>query len=214
MPVLFTQNFDVIQEKEAEYGEFIAAYLPRMNEMGLAAVGGYYVEVGFGPRVVGVHRAADLTELSQVISSKNFRDLNLNLKSFVFNYSYTVHEPLGRLKRQEYTIQKGVWKFHQYYDLRPGMKGQYGDFIINEHIPALKTIDYMEITGGWNTVIGGTSEIVAEFTFRDPVDIGRLLNNEDFRKTTLKLKNGYVANYKSRILRCTERFDEPKWFRL
>ena len=63
-------------------------------------------------------------------------------------------------------------------------------------------------------VIGGTSEIVAELTFRDPVDIGRLLNNEDFRKPTLKLKNGYVTNYKSRILRCTERFDEPKWFRL
>jgi hypothetical protein len=214
MPVLFTQNFDVIQDKEAEYGEFVAAYLPKMTDIGLTTVGGYYVEVGFGPRIVGAHVAADLTELSRIISAKRFRDLNLGLKSFVCNYSYAVLEPLGRLKNKDYTIQKGVWKLHQYYDLRPGMKAQYRDFIVNEHIPTLAKIEYMEVTGGWNAVIGGTSEIVAEFTFRDPVDIGRLLNNEDFRKITLKLRNGYVTNYKSRILRCTERFDEPKWFRL
>jgi len=72
----------------------------------------------------------------------------------------------------------------------------------------------MEVTGGWNVVIGGVSEIIAELTFKDPVDIGRLLNNEDFRKLNLKLKTQYVTNYTSRILRCTERFDEPKWFRL
>jgi hypothetical protein len=63
-------------------------------------------------------------------------------------------------------------------------------------------------------ILGGVSEIIAELTFKDPVDIGRLLNNEDFRRITLKLMNEYVLNYKSRILRCTERFDEPKWFRL
>ncbi len=214
MPVLFTHNFDVIQDMEGEYGEFITSYLKEMTNMGLTTVGGYYVEVGFGPRIVGAHTAFDLTDLARIISTKRFRDLNLGLKSLVCNYSYAVHEPLGRLKKGDYTIQKGVWKLHQYYDLRPGMKGQYGDFIVNEHLPILGAIDYVEVTGGWNTVMGGASEIVAEFTFKDPIDIGRLLNNEDFRKTTLKLKNGYVTNYRSRILRCTERFDEPKWFRL
>ena len=63
-------------------------------------------------------------------------------------------------------------------------------------------------------VLGGISEIIAEFTFKDPLDIGRLLNNEDFRKITLKLRTDYVLNYQNRILRCTERFDEPKWFML
>ena len=101
---------------------FIAAYLPQMNEMGLRQWEDITWRWDSAPRVVGVHRAADLTELSRIISTKRFRDLNLNLKSFVFNYSYTVHEPLGRLKKEEYTIQKGVWKFNQYYDLRPGMK--------------------------------------------------------------------------------------------
>jgi hypothetical protein len=63
-------------------------------------------------------------------------------------------------------------------------------------------------------VMGGISEIIAEFTFRDPVDIGRLLNSEEFRRITLKLRTLFVTNYASRILRCTERFEEPKWFRL
>jgi hypothetical protein len=63
-------------------------------------------------------------------------------------------------------------------------------------------------------VIGGISEIIAELTFKDPLDIGRLLSNEEFRKLTLKLRTRFVSNYASRIMRCTERFDEPKWFRL
>ncbi len=132
----------------------------------------------------------------------------------VYNYVAGVYEPTGNVKREKYSIQKGVWKFNQYYDLRPGIKKEYADFIMNEHIPALKDLDYLEITGGWNVLFGGFSEIIAEFTFKDPIDIGRLLNNEDFRKVTMKLRNGYVLNYRSRILRCTERFDEPKWFRL
>jgi hypothetical protein len=63
-------------------------------------------------------------------------------------------------------------------------------------------------------VLGGANEILAEFTFTDPVDVGRLLNNDEFRRLTFQLKTDYVVNYSSRILRCTERFDEPRWFRL
>jgi hypothetical protein len=82
------------------------------------------------------------------------------------------------------------------------------------HIPTMEKIDYIEVTGGWNVMLGGISEIIAEFTVKDPVDIGRLLNNEDFRKISLKLRTDYVLNYQNRILRCTERFDEQKWFTL
>jgi len=106
-----------------------------------------------------------------------------------------------------------VWKFNQYYDLRPGVKKDYAEFVINEHLPTMGKIDYVKVTGGWNVVLGGFSEIIAEFTFTDPIDIGRLLANEDFRKITLKLKNKYAINYMSRIIRCTERFDEPRWFK-
>ncbi|HVN22553.1 MAG TPA: hypothetical protein VMT71_01180 [Syntrophorhabdales bacterium] len=215
MSVLFTTAYDIIPGKEDEYANFIAGtYLKELAATGLTPVGGYYVEVGFGPRVIGVNLATDLELLSRVITSERFKQLSLNVKSLVYSYRTTVLEPTGRVKRETYTIQKGVWKFNQYYDLKPGVKKEYADFIVKEYLPTIQKIDYMEVTGGWNVVLGGVSEIVSEFTFKDPVDIGRLLNNEEFRKLNLKLKGKYVLNYASRVLRCTERFDEPRWFRL
>lgn len=215
MPILFTMSWDIIPGNEQVYSELIAqTFLPEATAMGLVPVGGYYVEVGFGPRVIGVHSCESQQELAGIITSQRFKDLVLKLKGLVYNYRTAVLEPTGRVKTEKYTIQKGVWKFNQYYDLRPGKKEEYKDFVLNVHLPTMAKIDYVEVTGGWNVVLGGMSEIIAEFTFKDPIDIGRLLNNEDFRKITLKLKTDYVWNYQSRILRCTERFDEPKWFRL
>lgn len=215
MPVLFTMAWDILPDKEDDYAEFVSKrFLPETAALGLEAVGGYYVEVGFGPRLIGVHRANDLEELSRLVSTATFKELALQVKSLVCNYRTAVLEPTGRVKREAYSIQKGVWKLNQYYDLRPGMKKEYADFIMNEHLPTLEKIEYLEVTGGWNVVLGGFCEIIAEFTFKDPNNIGRLLNDEDFRRLTLKLKTKYVTNYASRILRCTERFDEPRWFRL
>lgn len=215
MPILFTLSWDIIPGNENEYSDFISQVFLRETEvMGLTPVGGYYVEVGFGPRVIAVHSCQNQEELAGIITSQRFKDLILKLKGMIYNYRTAVLEPTGRVKREQYEIQKGVWKFNQYYDLRPGKKEEYKDFVLNVHLPAMATIDYVEVTGGWNVVLGGMSEIIAEFTVKDPVDIGRLLNNEDFRKITLRLKTDYVWNYQSRILRCTERFDEPKWFKL
>jgi len=215
MPILFTLNWDIIPGNEEEYAYFIAkSYIPETTAMGLASVGGYYVEVGFGPRVIAVHSCNDQQELAVIMAKKGFKDLILKLKSLVSNYRAAVLEPTGHVKGEKYTIQKGVWKFNQYYDLRPGKKEGYRDFILNTHLPTMQKIDYVEVTGGWNVVLGGISEIIDEFTVKDPVDIGRLLNNEDFRKITLKLRTDYVLNYQNRILRCTERFGEPKWFML
>ena len=72
----------------------------------------------------------------------------------------------------------------------------------------MREIDYVQVTGGWNVVLGGVSEIMAELTFKDPQDIGRLMNNENFRQITTKLRRKYVRNYASRVLRCTERFGD------
>ncbi len=214
MSILFTQHWDIIPGSESEYAKFITdRYIPETTRKGFEVVGGYYVEVGFGPRVIAVYLAESLQQLSEIVATPGFKKLTLELKSLVYNYISGVYESTGHVKNENYSIQKGVWKFNQYYDLKPGIKKEYADFIINEHIPALKKLDYLEITGGWNVLFGGFSEIMAEFTFKDPVDIGRLLNNEDFRRVTLKLHD-YVINYKSRILRGTERFDEQKWFRL
>ena len=214
MSILFTQNYDIINEKEAAYGEFISkVYMPETTSLGLVSVGGYYVEVGFGPRVVSVMAVDGFDDLCRIMTTEKFKELTVALKSFVSNYRNAALEPTGRVKREKYTIQKGVWKLNQHYDLRPGLKGRYGNFIIHEFLPEMEKIDYVEVTGGWNVILGGVSDIIAEFTFRDPVAIGHLLNNEDFRSLMLKLRTRYLRSYASRILRCTERFEEPKWFK-
>ncbi len=215
MSVLFTQSWDIVQGKEEAYAKFITReLLPQTSAIGLEPVGGYYVEVGFGPRIVGINRAKDSDELCRCLATRKFKDLILQLKALICNYRTAVLEPTGRVKKEEYVIQKGVWKFNQYYDLRPGEKKGYADFIIKEYIPALESLGYVEVTGGWNVVLGGVSEIIGELTFKDPVDIGRMLNSPEFRKASAKLQDEFVVNYQNRILRCTERFDEPKWFRL
>ncbi len=215
MAVLFTLSWDIIQGKEDAYAQFVTTtMLPRMAVIGLEPVGGYYVEVGSGPRIIGVHRAGNTETLCRTIASAEFKEIARQVKSFVYNYRNAILEPTGNVKHVEYVIQKGVWKFNQYYDLRPGRKKEYADFIINDYIPALQKLDYLEVTGGWNVVLGGVNEIIGELTFKDPVDIGRMLNSQEFRRANLRLQEEFVMNYQNRILRCTERFDEPKWFRL
>ncbi len=214
MSVLYTQSWDISHGKEFEYAQFIVeTYLPEMATMGLIPVGGYYVEVGFGPRIIGVYSVNQTEEILKIITDRKFKDLIQELKTKVIHYRGAILEPTGSVKRGKYTIQKGVWKLNQYYDLKPGVKKAYADFVMNEHIPAMEKINYVEVTGGWNVSIGGFSEIIAEFTFKDAMDVGRFLANEDYRRITQKLRTEFADNYTNRILRSTERFDEPRWFK-
>jgi hypothetical protein len=201
--------------KEDGYSEFVKATLmPAMAAMGLEPVGGYYVEAGFGPRIVGVHRAHNTEALLRSISSKHFKQLTLQIKSLVSSYRTAVLEPVGRTKRVEYVIQRGVWKFIQHFDLRVGRERDYADFVINEYIPSVEGLGFVEVTGGWSVVLGGVSAIMGELTFKDADDVGRMLHSREFRRVNLTLQDEFLVNYQNRILRCTERFDEPKWFRL
>ncbi len=215
MSILLIQNWDIIHGKEEEYAKFITeVYIPETTGIGIISVGGFYVEVGFGPRVIAVHSVNEMGELLKALTDTTFKNLAKELRKYVYNLRRYVLEPTGAAQKAKYGIQKGVWKFNQYYDLRPGVKKSYAEFLVNEYVPTMEKIDYVKLTGGWNVVLGGFSEIIAEFTFADPIDIGRLLANEDFRKISLRLKNEYATNYMSRIIRCTERFDEPRWFKV
>lgn len=215
MPLLLTQHWDLIRGKEAAYEEFIGKkFIPGCDALGLKGVGGFYVQVGQGPRIISVKSVETLDAFCGIIASPEFKALSDELKEYVRNYHRTLLSPTGRVKSEEYKIQKGVWKFNQYYDLLPGARQGYSDFIINEYMPTLSQLDYLEITGGWNVLMGGISEIIAELTFKHPVDIGQMLDSEQFRELTYKLRRDFATNYRSRILRTTERFDEPRWFRL
>ncbi|MGD0229084.1 MAG: hypothetical protein ABSC19_01840 [Syntrophorhabdales bacterium] len=215
MSGLFTQSFNIIPGKESDYGSFVTGtMLPVMTAIGLAPVGAYYVEVGSGPKIFGVHRAVDIGQACRLVTTSEFKEVVLQLKSYVYKYRTALLEPAGKVKHVEYVIRKGVWKFHQYYDLRPGIKREYADFIMSEYIPALEKLEYVEVTGGWNVVLGGVSEIIGELTFTHPVDIGLMLNSQEYRHANQRLQDKFVTNYQNKILRCTERFDEPNWLEL
>ncbi len=55
MAILFTQYWDVIPGKFDEYSGFVTHdYNPTLERLGIKLVGGYYVAVGEGPRIVAV----------------------------------------------------------------------------------------------------------------------------------------------------------------
>lgn len=215
MSLLFIQYWDVIPGKESKYRQYVSdTYLPETATLGFIPVGGYYVEVGFGPRTIFVFSSERLDDISKIITGKDFKNLTRSLKRYVANFKNTVLEPAGLVKLGKYPIQKGVWKYNQYYDLRPDVENEYDDFITNKYLPVMHTIDYAKVTNCWHVVLGGFCEIIMEITCTDPVDIGRLAKNEEFRIITTTLTQKFATNYSNRIQRSTGWFTEPKWFKL
>jgi hypothetical protein len=215
MAVLLTQEWDIVRGKEKEYEKFVEnEFIPRSNEMGLRSVGGFYVEVGPGPRIISLKTADDVIDLLTVFFSKEFKALVMELEDYVTSYGNRVMLSIGKDINGGYKIQKGVWKYIQYYDIIPGQKENYKQFILEEYLPAMKEIDYLEVTSGWKVVLGGKSHIVGELTLESSVDIGRLLDDPVFQEATDKLRRRHVCNYSTRIIRTTERFQKPRWYRL
>jgi hypothetical protein len=215
MAVLLTQEWDVVRGKEKEYEKFVEnEFIPRSNEMGLRSVGGFYVEVGPGPRIISLKTADDVIDLLTVFFSKEFKALVMELEDYVTSYGNRVMLSIGKDINGGYKTQKGVWKYIQYYDIIPGQKENYKQFILEEYLPAMKEIDYLEVTSGWKVVLGGKSHIVGELTLESSVDIGRLLDDPVFQEATDKLRRRHVCNYSTRIIRTTERFQKPRWYRL
>ncbi len=215
MSLLFTQDWDVIHGQEDAYEQFVTdRFIPQCNKLGLTSVGGFYVQVGVGPKIISIKSAPSLPELSKAMGSPEFRKLKLALKEYVVNYSSKILEPIHDTSGGDYTIQKGVWKYNIYFDVRPEMRSEFTRYMDETYLPTLGAVDYLHGSEWWNVLIGGFSEMIVELTFQHPVDIGRIFDHTGFREITYRLCRDYVRNYKSRILRTTERFDEPKWFRL
>ncbi|HOW53216.1 MAG TPA: hypothetical protein PLR60_01075 [Syntrophorhabdaceae bacterium] len=213
MSLLFIQYWDVIEGREDEYAGFINnTYLPAIGTLGFVPVGGYYVEIGFGPRSIAVFSAESLDEISRIITGRDFRDLALKLRKYVTNFNSTVLEPQGTVKAGKYPVQKSVWKFNQYYNLKPEVKEAYESFFTDEYLPEMEKIPYLTVTNCWNVVLGGFCDIILEFTFKDPEDIGRLVKNIEFQKITTRLKKKFITNYTNRIQKSTQWFREPQWF--
>lgn len=82
----------------------------------------------------------------------------------------------------------------------------------DEYLPEMEKRPYVTVTNCRDVIPGGFCDIILEFTFKDPENIGRLVKNIEFRKITTRLKKKFITNYTNRIQKSTEWFREPQWF--
>ena len=76
MAILFATYWDVVENKEKEYEDFILGkYIPTMEKTGLRITGAFYVVVGAGPRIVSVSTTDDPAMFQKAMTSEEYREL-------------------------------------------------------------------------------------------------------------------------------------------
>ncbi len=209
MAILFAHYWDVVDNREKEYEDFILkTYIPAYNKTGLRIAGAYYVVVGAGPRIVSVSTADDPLQFQKAIGSEEYADLHEQLFSFVRNYSCKLYRSCGPVAVEKYDIQLGVWKFNQYFNVLPGLEKEYRRFAEAEFMPALQRLG-IKVTASWRTIIGPGPFMLVEGTSPKIEEIARTIATDEYRVLTRVLKSRYVQDYQSRILAPTRRLELP-----
>jgi len=209
MTILFTQSWDVIPGRFDEYTSFVSEeYNPGVEKLGLKLLGGYYVAVGQGPRIIAVATLEEQDYLRKILATEEYRILVSKLTTLVHKYSSKLWVSSGRVTEGPYNIQLGAWKFNQYYNIVPGMEDEHYRFVKEECVPGMKELR-VPITGAWRLVIGDGPTILGECSARNIVDIAKCIDTSEFRKLVRRLKKYYATDYSSRILASTGRIEIP-----
>lgn len=209
MAVLFNQHWDVAPGKHDAYTDFVMMhYIPTLGRLGINLVGGYYVTIGQGPRIIAVGLAESLLDLEKALQSDEYNDMTNGLMAHVTNYHSKIMVPTGRVQMNGYKVQTGIWKFNQYWNILPGMEEAYTEFVKTDHIPTLGKLG-IRVTAGWRVIVGSGPYIVSEGSAPSLVDIARGIDSDEFRRVTHKLKSTFVTDYHSRVLAPTGRIDVP-----
>ncbi len=209
MAILFVQYWDVVENKEREYQEFILSkYIPAYEKTGLRLVGAFYVVVGAGPRIIGVSTTEDLLMFQKAVGSDEYADLLEEIFPLIRNYSSKLYVSYGPIKVDRYEVQLGVWKFNQYFNILPGTEKSYRQFLEAEFIPGMEKLG-ITITNIWKVVIGSGPFILVEGTSRTIEEIAKAIDTDEYRTLTRTLKSKYVMDYQSRILAPTRRVELP-----
>lgn len=209
MTVLFAQNWDVRPGMFEQYGDFVSReYNPTLETLGIKLLGGYYVAVGEGPRIIAVGTVDEQDYLRKILSTEDYRVIALKLHHYVCNYASRLWVSSGRVTEGPYKIQMAAWKFNQYYNVVPGKEEEHYRFVKEECIPAMKTLN-APITGAWRLVIGAGPMLLAECTARSIEDIAKAIDTSEFRRLVRRLKKYYGTDYSSKILAPTGRIEVP-----
>jgi hypothetical protein len=80
MTILFTQYWDVNPGEYDDYAKFISEeFNPGLEKLGMKLVGGFYVAVGAGPRIMAVATMQNGSGLLAALSSREYRILSTRL---------------------------------------------------------------------------------------------------------------------------------------
>jgi hypothetical protein len=209
MAILFTQYWDVMPGNYEEYSDFITnVYTAEMERLGIKLLGGYYVAVGEGPRIIAVATVDEQDYLRKILATGEYRNLFEKLLSYIWKYSSKLYVSSGKVIEGPYSIQTGAWKFNQYYNILSGKDQEHYKFVKEECIPGMKELN-VPITGAWRMVIGSGPCILAECTARNVVDIAKAIDTSTFRRLVRTLKKSFATDYSSRILAPTGRIEVP-----
>jgi hypothetical protein len=209
MAILFAQHWDVVENVEKKYEEFILGkYIPTYQKTGLRITGAYYVVVGAGPRIIGVSTTEDPLVFQKAITSDEYSDLMEELFPLIRNYNSRLYKSYGPIKIDKYEMQFDVWKFNQYFNILPGMEKDYRKFLEEEFIPRMERVG-IRVTNIWKVVIGSGPFVLVEGTGHRIEDLARAIATDDYRALTRTLKSKYVSDYQSKILAPTKRVEIP-----
>jgi len=209
MTILFTQYWDVKTNHFDEYSVFVSnEFNPTLERLGIRLLGGYYVAVGQGPRVVAVATVDPDRSLISALAEREYRIVFHKLNRLVSDYSSKVWAPTGRIHQEPYRIRAGAWKFNQYYNIVPGKEEEHYRFVKEECLPAMKELK-VPITGGWRLAVGSGPRILAECTAKNLQNIAAAIDTSEFRRLVRTLKKAYGTDYSSRILAPTGRIEVP-----
>ncbi len=209
MIILYNQHWDLIPGKEEEYTRFVIdKHLPTMKKIGINMVGGFHVVVGGGPRITAAGAVDDFQKLQRALETEEYEKVTAEIQQYVINYDSRILKPTGRVKVTKYSIQLGVWKFNQYFNIIPGREKEYSEFVLKDHLPTMEKLG-IKMTGGWRVVVGSGPYILAEGTAASIVEIAKAIENPEFSRITKLLTSKYVTDYSSRILAPTGRIELP-----
>ncbi|MDQ7782084.1 MAG: hypothetical protein RDU20_04345 [Desulfomonilaceae bacterium] len=209
MDILFTQYWDVLPGKFDEYSDFVTRhYMPMAQRLGIKLLGGYYVAVGEGPRIVVVATVDESDRLREILATEEYRTASGKLMTLICNYASKLWVSSGKVREGPYKIQTGAWKFNQYYNVVPGKEEDHYRWVKEECIPGMETLG-VPITQGWRLVIGSGPRLLAECTARTLETVARCIDSSEFRRLVRTLKKDYATDYASRILAPTGRIEIP-----
>ena len=149
MAILFTQYWDVVPETFDEYSGFVTQeYIPTLERLKIKLVGGYYVAVGEGPRIVAVAAVDEAEDLLQALASQEYRTISNRLLSIGLDLQ---QQGLGSHRPdpgRPLPDPDGCLEIQPELQYPQGKEEEHRRFVKEECLPGMEELK-IPVTGGW-----------------------------------------------------------------